>query len=283
MNLKLERKGLLLVVIAALLWSSGGVLIKFIPLSAMALSSIRSLLGLGIILLFFRKQKLVFNKTIILSALCLAYTLSAFVMANRFTTAASAIVLQYCSPICLAFYMFLLYKRKPKRNEIIALSGALLGIILFFFGKFSGGSMLGNLLALSSGFSFGGLFLLNSKSECDSFSSLVLGQLLTFMIGVPFLFQEDYTVLTTASVIALLALGIFQVGVAYICFSLGIKHISPLKGNIICMIEPVLNPIWVFFFIGETLSTYAIFGTIIVIASVIFLNVSQAREAKKSI
>ncbi|WMJ23921.1 EamA family transporter [Paludicola sp. MB14-C6] len=281
--MKTERKGILLVIVAALLWSTGGVLIKFIPLSSMAISSFRSLLGLIVIFIFYHKQKLIISKTVIISAFCLAYTLIGFVLANRFTTAASAVVLQYCSPICVAFYMFLLYKRKPKRNEVIALFGALVGIILFFFGKFSGSSLLGNVIALSAGFSFGGLFLINSRSDCDSYSSLVFGQLLTFVIGIPFLFQEDYSVVTVGSIFAILALGIFQVGIAYICFSIGIKHISPLEGNIICMIEPVLNPIWVFLFIGETLSIYALFGTVIVISSIIFLNVSQAREAKKNL
>lgn len=276
--MKQEYKGLFLVTFTALLWSFGGLLIKYIPLSPMVLSSLRSILGVMVILVFFRKQKLVFNKTVFLSAFCLSYTMITFVIANRLTTAASAIVLQYCSPICVALYMFLIYKHKPQRNEVIALCGAFIGILLFFFGKFSGGSIIGNLIALSSGFSYGGLFLFNSRSDCDPFSSLILGQFVTFLAGVPFLFQEDYFVLSAGSIAALLTLGIVQVGLGYIFFTLGVKHISPLKANIICMIEPVLSPIWVFFFIGEQLTISAISGTVIVIGSVLFLNIAQAKD-----
>jgi len=277
--LKSENKGILYMLAASILWSTGGLLIKYIPLSSIVLSSIRSLIGLTVIILFNYKSKIIINRSVLLSAFCLAYTLTSFVIANRYTTAASAIVLQYCSPICIAFYLFLLYKRKPERNKIIALSGAFVGIVLFFFGKFSSGSLFGNLLALSAGFSFGGMFIINSNSNCDTYSSLVIGQLITFIIGFPFLFSQSYNLMPSA-IIALIFLGVFQVGVAYVCFSKGIKRVSPLSANIICMIEPVISPIWVFIFLGEVPTINAIIGSVIVISSVAFLNITQAKQIK---
>lgn len=275
--MKQENKAILYIVVTALLWSTGGLLIKYIPLSSMALASIRSLIGLIVIVAFNFRAKLVINKPVLLSAFCLAYTLIGFVSANRYTSAASAIVLQYCSPICIAFYAFLLYKKKPSKHELIALSGAFIGILLFFFGKFSGGSLFGNILALSTGFTFGGMFLINNNKKCDTYSALVIAQFITFVVGIPFLFQEDYH-LSSLSILAILFIGIFQVGVAYVCFSRGINHISPLKANIICMLEPILSPVWVLIFLSEIPTTNAIIGSIIVIASVVFLNVTQAKQ-----
>lgn len=277
--MKTSRNGIIYVLIASLLWSTGGLLIKFIPLSSMAISSIRSLIGLIVIVAFARRIKITINKTVLLSAFCLAYTNTAFVLANHLTTAANAIVLQYCSPICIALYLFILYKRKPKRNELIALTGAFAGILLFFFGELSGGSLVGNILALSAGFSFGGMFLINSKSSCDTYSALVIGQFITFAVGAGFLFGENYSLDGTA-IVAILFLGIFQVGVSYIFFSKGIKHISALNANIICMIEPVISPVWVLIFLGEIPALNAIIGSVIVILSISFLNITQSLKLK---
>lgn len=272
-----EPKSVFFIVIAALLWSTGGLLIKYIPLSSMALSAIRSLIGLIVIVAFNFRTKLVINKTVLLSAFCLAYTLTGFVIANRYTSAASAIILQYCSPICIALYSFFLYKKKPSKHELIALSGAFIGILLFFFGKFSGSSLFGNILALSTGFAFGGMFFINNKKDCDTYSALVIGQAITVLIGIPFLWGEDFS-LSPTSIFSILFIGIFQVGVAYVCFAKGIKHVSPLKANIICMIEPIISPMWVFIFLGETLTINAMIGSVVVIGSVIYLNISKVAE-----
>ncbi|MDD2533127.1 MAG: EamA family transporter [Eubacteriales bacterium] len=268
-----------LIVAAALLWSMAGLFIKYIPWHPMAIASGRSAFAAAIFLLAYRSR--LFrrpSKTTWLSGLALMLTQTGFVIANKMTTAANAIMLQYISPFVIVILGVLLYHYMPTRRELVALFVATAGITLFFIDDLSAGNLIGNLIALGTGVTFAVVFLLNNRPECDTPVALFIGQVSTFLVGLPFLLTtQTYHV---RPVLALATLGIFQLGLAYLLFGLGIQKTKPLSANLLAMAEPIANPIWVFWVMGEMPGTTAMVGAVIILAAVIYLNAGQLKTQR---
>jgi len=265
-----ERKGLLCMIAASLCWSIGGLCIKFIPWNAMSIIGIRSLLG-ALVFAFYRKSiKIKFTAGNIMSALCLAGTIILFVFANKLTTAAAAILLQFTAPIFIVLIELVFYKKKPKISELVAIAVTACGMLLFFVGKLQGGGVLGNILAIASGLSFAGVFVCNKRPNTDSDQSLLLGFLINAVIGLPFSFSSVTADLSAW--IAIFFLGVVQVGLAYIFFSMGIKRTSALLACLITAMEPVLNPIWVALVVHEIPGPYALAGGTVIFLTVVGYN-----------
>lgn len=262
---------------SALLWSTAGLLIKYVPWHPMAISSMRSLLAALVFLAVFRGRLFTRpNRMTWLSGLALVATQTGYVVANKLTTATNAIMLQYTSPFFILILGALIFHYRPTRREIVTLAIATAGIVLFFFDQISPGNMLGNVLALFTGFTFAGVFILNNRPECNTRTALFIGQVGTFLIGLPFVFTVKSV--ESSAVISIVLLGLFQLGVAYVLFSIGVVRTKPLNASLLAMIEPIMNPVWVFLFIGEKPGFYALIGTAIVIGSLVFLNVGQLKR-----
>jgi drug/metabolite transporter (DMT)-like permease len=145
----------------------------------------------------------------------------------------------------------------------------LLGLALFFFDDLSFDGYLGNVLAILSGMSFAGLTLLLRKQKDDSPSdSILLGNILTLVIGLPVIVGG--TEFDLNSIILILLLGVLQLGIPYILYTTAIKHVTALDAIIFPIIEPILNPILVFIVLGETLGAWSVFGGALVLSGVIF-------------
>ena len=256
----MKNKGYIYILITVFLWSTGGILIKYTSGNAIAINGIRSLVALGLFYLYKRGLKIKINRYVILAAFCLMMTNTLYVIANKMTTAANAIVLQYLAPIFVLLWDCIYHKRLPSLKQFILVLMAFSGMVLFFFDQLDGGKLIGNCLAICAGLCFSGVFFVNS-----------------FIVAIPFLNQMDYT--NTVSNIALLALGIFQVGLAYVFFSKGSKMTNPVTTSLIGLLEAVMNPIWVFLFYGETMGTYALMGSAVIIFSVALNTIWTAKEA----
>lgn len=266
--------GPLFIVTAALLWSMAGLLIKYISWHPIAIASGRSFFAALVFVAAYRKR--LFRKpnwTTFLSGIALMLTQTGFVIANKLTTAANAIMLQYISPFVIVILAALLYRERPTRREVIALLVASAGIALFFFDDLTPGNLLGNLIALGTGLTFAVVFLLNNRSECDTPVALFIGQASTFLVGLPFLAQTtDFTI---QPVLALVFLGIFQLGLAYLLFGIGIQRTKPLTGSLLAMVEPIANPLWVFLVLGEKPGLKAALGAAIILLAVIWLTTEK--------
>jgi len=107
----------------------------------------------------------------------------------------------------------------------------------------------------------------------------LLGNILTFLICVPFLFQD--VTFEMGPWIRVTYLGVIQLGLAYILYSTAIKHVSALDSIIYPVIEPVFNPILAFLFLGELMSGNAQFGGALVLAGVLGRGLIQAAQNKK--
>ena len=270
--------GPLMMLIACILFSTGGILCKLIPWSPLAINGVRNLFGGGMIgiYLLVTHHKLRFNFKILIGAICMGGVTTLFIVANKLTTAANAIVLQYSAPIWLIIISALLLHKKPKAREIITIIFVLIGIVFFFLDGISAGNTWGNIAALGAGLFYSGLFLLNSLPGADALSSLFLGQFGTGILLAPLVFRE--TDFSAVPVITVICLGLFQVGLAYIFFNLATKYTAPVTAAIIAGIEPILNSVLVAVFWGEMLKPLSLAGAIIVIAAILIYNILNAKK-----
>lgn len=270
--------GPLMMLIASILFSTGGILCKLIPWSPLAINGVRNLLG-GLLIgayLLATHHKLKFNFKILIGAICMCGVTTLFIVANKLTTAANAIVLQYTAPIWIILLSALILKKNPRAREIITILVVLVGIVLFFIDGIGAGNTWGNVAAVIAGVFYAGLFLLNSLPGADALSALFIGQLGTGIIFTPLVFKE--TDFSAVPIIAVVALGIFQVGLAYIFFNLGTSYTSPVTASIINGVEPILSSVLVAVFWGELLSPLALAGAVIVIAAILTYNIISARR-----
>lgn len=272
-----KNKGNFYILLTAILWSTGGTLIKFIPGSAIAINGARSLVAFLFFCIYRRTVKIRVSKVIAAAAFCLVMTNLLYVTANKLTTAANAIVLQYMAPVFVLVWDCIYRKERPKKYQCGIVAMAFAGMILFFFDQLDGGHLLGNIIAIGAGLCFSGVFFINSLPESSSEDSSMLAFLASFLISVPFLgdvCQMDGTALT-----ALLVLGVFQVGLAYVLFSKGSKLTSPVSASLIGLLEAVLNPVWVFLFYGEKIGRFALVGGVIILSAVA-LNIYMGEKLK---
>ena len=268
-NLSEHQIGILFVFIAGILWSSGGLFIKLISLPAMQLAFFRCTIAAITFGIIFRKRIFLFNKLALINSVFYAGVLITFVIATKTTTAANAIFLQATAPIYVLIFEPILNKTKYERINIITVAVCMIGMLLFFVGKLEPGHLEGNIIALLSGIAFASFFLGMKKNEPQyQLSSIFYGNILVAIISIPFMFSLE--TLTSSDLWMVTFLGVFQIAIAYAFFSAGLKRIYAVEASIISMIEPVLNPVWVFIGYGEVPTIFAaIGGGIIIIAIVV--------------
>lgn len=262
-----HQKGIIAVLAAALLWSTGGILVKLVTLSPMQISFSRCLFASLVFLVLFRKKLLQVNWFTFLNAFFYAALLTLYVVATKTTTAANAIFLQYTAPIYVLLFEPLINKTRYERLNIITISVCVIGMFLFFTGKLSPGDLKGNILALLSGIVFAAFLLGMRKNDHKyQFSSIFYGNIIVVLFLLPSMFELKTISVSDFSMLAFL--GIFQIGIAYAIFSYGLKRVYAVEASLISMIEPVLNPVWVLIWYGEMPSYFAIIGGIIILIAI---------------
>ena len=270
-------RAILFLLLAALLWSTGGFFIKWVDWHPMAIAGGRSAISALVFAVAFRKTlKITWSPVQLTAAVAYALTVSLFVVANKLTTAANTILLQYTAPVHVALLSAWLLKEQPSRRDWLTIAAVLAGMILFFFDQMSPGNLLGNLCALFTGLTFG-LFivLLRKQRDASPAASVFLGNIFTAVAGLPFMFE---TLPSPAGWGGLVFLGVFQLGLAYVFYTRAISHVTAMEAVLITLIEPVLNPIWVFLLMGETPSVTALIGGSVIIGAVTARQIIEARR-----
>jgi drug/metabolite transporter (DMT)-like permease len=275
---------LLLVLAAAIVWSTGGLFIKWTTLSGLELSFGRSLLAAITVAIFTRREGFGINRITLLASVLYAALLLLFVLATKETTAANAIFLQYTAPLYVLVLEPIFYKEKFRQRDLITVIFCVVGMSLFFVGKLRPQDVSGNLLALASGVCFAFYFLLlrhASARDVNRASSVIYGNLLVVLIAA----SAGLKVLPSISLhdaLSVVYLGVVQIGVAYTLFTLGMaRGIRSLDAGIVGYIEPVLNPVWVFLVIGERPSKWALIGGAIIVGAVVVHTTLKAKEGRK--
>jgi Permeases of the drug/metabolite transporter (DMT) superfamily len=265
-NSSIKSKSILALILCAALWSTAGILIKLVDLNPLAIAGSRSIVAAVVIMLLTGKPKFTFSWLQIGSALAYTGTVLLFVSANKYTNSANAILLQYTAPVYAAIFGYLFLKEKVSKVDLLTIGVVIGGMALFFIDDLAGGSLLGNMLAIISAVTFAlQAVLLRKQQDSSPAASLILGNIFTGIIGIPFL---SVKVPNHTEILVLLALGVFQLGLSYTLYAYAIKHVTALEAILIPVIEPILNPVWVFVFAGEYPGKWSIIGGLIVILSI---------------
>lgn len=268
--MKKENKAIIEMLLCAALWSIAGIFIKLIPWNSFAISGMRSLFA-GITILAYiviKGYKIIVNRQTLLAGFLMGLLYISFVGANKLTTAANAIVLQFTAPLFVVVFSAVFLKQKIKRNDLIAVLVALAGISMFFLDKLESGYVIGNLIAIFAGACFASVFILVGEQKGEErFSTLLIAQIFVFLVGLPFVVatKPDFSGLPLLYIIIL---GVFQLGIPYILYAKATDYCPPLACSMLSAVEPLLNPVWVAVFDGEKPGIYALIGGIIVIVTV---------------
>lgn len=265
-----KNKAMLQMLICATLWSTGGIFIKLLPWNPLAIAGWRSLIAALVVLAYLRLRRVPvrFNRQAAINGALMCCTFLAFVIANKLTTAANAIVLQFTAPVFLMVYSTVLFHEKFRRADALAVLFTLGGISLFFLDQLQPGYLLGNCIAIGAGAFMAGMYLSIGRADAPTrMGGMLLGHLFTALVGAPVAFFTE-TRLSAVPVLSILALGIIQLGLPYILLILSSENCPPLACSLLGAMEPLLNPVWVFLFNGEAPGLFALLGGVIVIVSV---------------
>ena len=274
-----RRKAILFLIIAAVLWSTSGIFLKTLNWQPLAVLAGRSLFSSLVFLVYLRRIPRRFTRWQWVAALSSVLTQLLYITAIQMTTAANAIFLQYTAPIYILLLGYWLLREKPSKADWVAMLVIFAGLGLFFGDRLSPGGFTGNLLAIISGVTMALMTVaMRAQKDGSPAESFLLANLLGMLLGGYFVFQQPWTVANWGSIAYL---GIFQIGLAFLLYSLAIKVIPALEATLIGTLEPILNPLWVFLLLGEMPGPLALLGGLVVLAGVVISSIASARAEQE--
>lgn len=252
-------RGRSFIFMAALLWSLGGVFIKILDLHPLTLVFYRSLFASLVFLPFVKRADWSVSMPIFVSGISYTAAITAFVAANKLTTAANAIVLQYTAPLFVFLYSRLVLKQRITKPYAIALAVSMAGVAIISFGTAGDPQMAGVLLALASGVFFA-IYMVNlqNMNETSPVYLTWLNNLVCALILLPLV--KSQLAVSMKEGFTLFIMGAVQLALPYYFFSKGVLTLSLQEAALIALIEPVLNPLWVALAIGEIPSLATLAG-----------------------
>jgi drug/metabolite transporter, DME family len=268
----------LFVLAAVFLWSTGGLFIKSTTIDAYQVTFFRSLFAAVTVLIVTRKSGLKIDLFGIFTSVIYALLLFLFVWATKKTTAANAIFLQYTAPIYILILGPFIIGEKFRLRDLVTVVIVLAGMSLFFVGELRFEDYQGNAAALLSGIFLGLYIMLLRHPRAEGFNpaiAVIYGNFLLALMNAPSGISAIPS-MTSMDWFAVVFLGVFQIGLSYVLFIKGVRGgTRPLDASLIGFIEPLLNPVWVFIFVGERPSQWALLGGAIIIAAIAFHTIRQ--------
>ncbi len=276
-----HRSAILLLIITSVLWSLGGVLLKSVDWHPMAKAGARSAIAAIVMLAWLRRPQFSFSLNQILGGTAYAVTVASFVVAIDLTTAANAIFLQYTAPAHVALLGAWMLGERTQPRDWLCIVLAVAGIAMLCRDGFAANNAAGILAGLTSGFAMALMVLfLRREKEGSPVAALLLGNVLTALVGLPFGFGGEGKMPTAVEWGWLLVLGVFQLGVPYILYGIAIRHVTAIEGVLIPLLEPVLNPVWVLLFLGEIPRPWTIAGAFLVLGAMLTRGLLPARDRR---
>lgn len=264
--------------LAALFWSLGGLLIKSADWPPLAVAGGRGIVAAVFLVLTNRGLRFTFSPIQLTAAFAYAGCTVFFVVATKLTTAANAILLQYTAPVWIALLGAWFLGERATRTDWLTIVVVLGGMTLFFADGLALGGMTGNLMGVLSGVCFAAMTIaLRKQKDGSPVESIILGNLIAFVIGLPFMIGAPAP--SPTGIAAIIALGVVQLGFSYWLYARAIRQVTALEAVIIPVIEPILNPVWVFLASGEQPSRWALLGGAIVLSAVTFRALISLRRA----
>lgn len=264
----------LLLLFAALMFSTGGAAIKAASLTSPQVAGLRAAIGALAVLLLARHARRMPPPRAWLVGVAYAGTVTLFVMGNKLTTAANTIFLQSTAPVYVLLAAPLLLGEKIVRRDLVFVAACALGLSLFVLGGEAPSSTApdpatGNLLAIASGVTWAGTILGlrwmgTGPRACDPVVAVVSGNTLAFLICVPWIFPLAPT---SIDIVVLLYLGVCQIALPYLAVTRAVAHLPALDVALILLVEPVLSPIWAYALHGEVPGPLAMTGGAILLGA----------------
>jgi drug/metabolite transporter (DMT)-like permease len=270
-----RRKATVFLILAATLWSTAGVFVKALDWHPVSILAGRGLFTSIVFLLYLRRLPKNITRWTLLAAGASIATQVLFVISTKMTTAANSIFLQYTAPIYVVLLAYWFLHERPSRTDWISMGIIFLGLLLFFGDQLSPDGFYRNILAVISGMT-AAVMMVAFRAQKDSSpeDSVLIASLVIGIFGFPSILKESQMITNWLSVAYL---GVIQIGLAFILFTKGIKHIPALEANLIGTLEPILSPVWVFLFVGERMGKFALLGGLVVLIGVIVSAVASAQ------
>jgi drug/metabolite transporter (DMT)-like permease len=276
-----RTRAVIALLLAVLFFSTSGMLIKLSSWDALALTGARSLIAAAVIWAYLRCPNFTWSRVQVGGAIFYTLTVITFVQATKWTTAANAIFLQFTAPLWVALFGIWLLGERPRRGDWLTMAAVTLGMLLFFGGDLTRAGYLGNLLAIFSGVCMALMLVtLRLQKEGSPTETILLGNLIAAAVGLPAILFGNQT-FDAREISILLFLGVFQLGLPFIVVTLAIKQLRAIETILIQTLEPILNPLWVYLFIGERPSPYALLGALIVTTAVMINALHTARRSNQ--
>lgn len=274
-----KRKiGAVQVLLAAVSWSFAGVFCKWLPWSSYTIIGLRSLFSAIILGLARGGFRMKITRGNLMGALGMAVTSFLFLSATKLTTSANAIVLQYAMPVVVIALCWIFYHRRPSRLDVVTALCVLCGVILCSWEGLTGGGgkLTGDILAIASAFSYALVFFSARLPDANTQDYVYLGATLT----IPFMFYAPFDPAMTLNPVhwlAIVAMAICLAG-GYYFISKSLNNVHPVTSALLANLEPVLNPLWVFIFLGENPGVYTLVGAVVVIVAVSIYSVLDMKH-----
>jgi drug/metabolite transporter (DMT)-like permease len=274
-----RSQAVLLQILASLMFSTGGLMIKLITISPQAVVGVRGAIAAIVIAFFMSKPRFTWSLSQIGGAIAIFAAQLFFVLATRQTTAANAVFIQYTAPVYVAFLGIWYLRERIKPIDWLSLMVVIAGLLLFFAEKLDAVAIWGNINALISGVALAWLFLfLRKQKNGSTIETVFLGNALAAVVCLTFIFFEEPT---TTDWLALVFLGVFQLGLPFILLSISIKRLTAIEAILIQTLEPIFNPVWVFLVISEKPSNLALLGGLLVLGAVTVRALVMSRAEVK--
>lgn len=276
-SVAIRRRSIAYLMLAAILWSTGGLMIKSTSWQPLAIMVGRNIFSSCVLLLYLRRFPTRWTRWKLIAAVSHLLTAFLFISSTKLTTSANAIFLQYTAPLYIILLAFWFLHERPTRIDWLSMSVIFAGMFLFFGDRLSLQGLQGNILAALSGVTMAMMTVaLRAQKDGTPIESILIAQVFTVVFGFPLLFRESWT---ASNWLMVAYLGVFQIGLAFLLFTTALKHVPAMEATLIGTLEPVLNPLWVAFFLGEKPGAFATVGALVVLAGVIFNAVGNARAA----
>jgi len=279
----LRHRALLLV--TATLFSTGGAAIKWATLTGWQIASFRSGVAAAVLLLVLPEARRAWQWRIVPVAAAYAATLITFVLANRLTTSADAIFLQFTAPFYLMLLGPWLLHEPLGRADVLYMAALAAGMAVFFAGGEPAAATApdprkGNLIAAGSGLSYalmlaGLRWLARREGASAAIATVALGNILACVAALPL--ALPVTAASGHDVAVILYLGVVQIGLAYFCLARGMGHVPALQAGTLLAVEPALNPVWTWLVHGERPGAWPLAGGALILGATLANTWRQAR------
>jgi drug/metabolite transporter (DMT)-like permease len=278
-----SHKGMLYIFISAILLSTGGLFIKLVNTEPLAIVALRSGIAGLTLIPFLQTKQIRLRKPTIVYILAYTVMMITFVTATKYTTSANTVALQYTGSLYLFLYKVFRKQIKVRFSNLTPMLFILLGIGAFLLEPNKGHSFTGNILAIISGISLATMFGVVAKvKDIPPVSLICISNLTIFVLVFPYTLSYcNYQAIGVQGWMALIYLGVVQVAISYILNTKGVQLTNSLAAMVLAMFEAVMNPIWVFIFIGELPTHYGFVGIIMILGAVlinVFVQIQKENE-----